>query len=202
MFDNEPSIFSFFKKGNRDNHDCKKNKKKKKKGQRRLDHPSARLLPEQLQPHHQRLCGEPPSSVACHHTLIKLVVAELRETSKNKRYLADCYKKSITFHSFVMDAHVRKYLPQRTYSDLPHKRLEYVPVNWAAPQCRDLLGFNTLSLTTCGKGNTYKVKYLADLYHIPCTSSTSPVTCWTHTQTIFHRFQYIVFSSSRVLTHT
>ena len=163
MFDNEPSIFSFFKKGNRDNHDCKKNKKKKKKGQRRLDHPSARLLPEQLQPHHQRLCGEPPSSVACHHTLIKLVVAELRETSKNKRYLADCYKKSITFHSFVMNARVRKYLPQRTYSDLPHKRLEYVPVNWAAPQRRDLLATTPFPLTLW-KGNACKVKYLAGLY--------------------------------------
>ena len=58
-----------------------------------------------------------------------MVVAELRETSKNKRYLADCYKKSIMFHLFVMDVHVWKYLPQRTYSDLPHKRLEYVLVN-------------------------------------------------------------------------
>ena len=96
-----------------------------------------------------------------------MVVAELRETSKNKRYLADCYKKSITFHSFVMDARVRKYLPQRTYSDLPHKRLEYVqgyvPINWAASQHRDLLATTPFSLTLW-KGNAYKVKYLADLY--------------------------------------
>ena len=91
------------------------------------------------------------------------MVAELRETSKNKRYLADCYKKSITFHSFVMDARVRKYLPQRTYSDLPHKRLEYVPINWAAPQRRDLLATTPFSLTLW-KGNACKVKYLAGLY--------------------------------------
>ena len=72
--------------------------------------------------------------------------------------------------------------PQRTYSYIFKPPCEEdsrpcVLVNWAAPQCRDLLGFNALSLTTCGKGNAYKVKYLADLYHTPCASSTSPVTC-------------------------
>ena len=91
----------------------------------------------------------------------------------NKKYLTDCYKENTMFHPFIIDAY--RGISKRTYLYVFKPPCEEdsrpcVLVNWAAPQHRDLLGFNALSLTTCGKGNTYKVKYLADLYHTPCAS--------------------------------
>ena len=137
----------------------------------------------------------PPSSVACPHTLKKVggsrAQRDLQEQEVPLRLLQE-------EHRVPPVRHGRTYggIPQRTYSNLPHKRLEYVPVNWAAPNA-ETYWLQRLSLTLW-KGNAYKVKYLADLYHIPCASSTSPVTCWTHTITLFFTVSSTSFFLLRV----
>ena len=154
--DNEPSIFGF-KKSDHDNHDPEK------RDQRRLD-----LLVHGFGQNGSNLAidvsvANPfPANLPPHPN--KLAAAESRESSKNKKYLSDCYKKKIAFHPFVMDAYGG--IPQRTYSyvfkPLVRKIQDYVPVNWAAPNA-ETYWLQRLSLTLW-KGNAYKVKYLADLY--------------------------------------
>ena len=94
--DNEPSIFGF-KKSDHDNHDHEK------RDQRRLD-----LLVHGFGQNGSNLAIDVSvanpflANLSPHPN--KLAAAESRESSKNKKYLSDCYKKNIAFHPFVMDA--------------------------------------------------------------------------------------------------
>ena len=99
MFDNEPSIFRFFKKGNHGNHDCQK------KGQRCLD-----LLVHSFSQNGSNLALSVSvvnpflSSLSPHLKKVGGSRAQ-RESSKNKKHLTDCYKENTMFHLFVMDTY-------------------------------------------------------------------------------------------------
>ena len=90
-------LSSVFKKGDHGNHDHQK------KDQRRLD-----LLVHSF--------GQKSSNLALSISIANPFLSSLpphpkkvgssraqRESSKNKKCLADCYKKNVTFHLFVMD---------------------------------------------------------------------------------------------------
>ena len=192
MFDNELSVF-VFKKDNHGNHDCKK------KDQRRLD-----LLVHSF--------GQNGSNLALSISVVnpflsslsphpkKLAAAELRESLLRTRSTSLTATRRTPCSTCLSWTHT-EVSPQRTYLYVFKPPCEEdsrpcVLVNWAAPQHRDLLATMPFPLTLW-KGNAYKVKYLADLYHIPCASSTSPVTCWTHTITLF----FTVSSTSFFLLH-